>query len=227
MSGTGTPSHPYRRTLPTKPETGDLTKLDRTLQEASSAILRAEQDELAGQFQNLTIQHPTSDSEPPDDTTMSNLSPDVLRQIIEGLGLSVPKKNEIRINPPDVFNGETAKAKEFKRTCQSYLRLNEKVYDDSTRQITFVLSYMRNGRASEWAQFWTTKLETPGITYSIHEFWNDFDKAFISADAKGEARSKLYALRQTNSADKYNTQFQMFATQAEIEEYNALVEPYQ
>lgn len=135
-------------------------------------------------------------------------------------------KGEVRLNPPDAFSGEHAKAREFMRACKLYLSLNGHVYATDARQISFVLSYMRSGRSAEWAQYWATKIAADA-TETIGEFWKAFEKAFISSDTAADARVKLHELRQTGTADEYNAQFQTLAAQGEIKEYNSLLELYQ
>lgn len=235
-SGTHTPNPPYPRGSPTKKNTATPDTVANTLKAASEAISHTEGNTLAQQIDSLRLSdeqhdptHTPVETQLPDKMTSQTIDPVLIKTILDQLGFTGPstKIHEIRINTPDVFSGDYPKAKEFRRACEAYLRLNDQVYGSDDKKITFVLSYMRNGRASEWAQYWTTKITSePGI-HSIHQFWTEFDKAFITTDAAGEARSKLYALRQSGTADEYNAQFQMLATQAGITEYTALVEPYQ
>ena len=146
---------------------------------------------------------------------------------LERIMASKQRRPEIRLATPEPFDGTPTNAREFLRACKAYLRLNEHIYDSDVAKILFILSYFKKGVATDWAESWNKNVVDQPDHAWYAEFVTAFETAFISADLAAEARCKLLALRQTGSADEYNAQFQLLASQAGIKQYEGLEQLYQ
>ena len=77
---------------------------------------------------------------------------DHIDTIIEAIQNNQKKDSkEIRIGIPEPFDGTAETAKTWISTVQAYLGVNEHIYYNAHRQITFVLSLMKSGQPAEWA----------------------------------------------------------------------------
>ena len=135
---------------------------------------------------------------------------------------------EIGINRPQPFDGNAEDLEQFVTSCRVYFTMNEHIYNTNTKKILFILSYCTKGKAAVFtSHFLDTQLaQVPNMT--MDQFYlNHFYPAFIGTDSKGEAKRKLDHLRQTKRADEYINQFIMLAHQANITEYEALVQRFQ
>ena len=157
------------------------------------------------------------------------MSDQAVQALLQSMQRPEGRSPELRLNLPDSFDGDPKTARHFITTCKAYLRLNAHIYTSETAKILFVLSFMKKGQAAEWALYWHEKIqgERPATQDWFAEFCNQFESAFITTDAAAEARVKLMGLRQSGTADEYNAQFQMLASQAGISEYAGLEQLYQ
>ena len=57
----------------------------------------------------------------------------------------------VKINAPEVFDGDRRKAQIFLRQCQLYMMGRKRDFEDDTAKIAFTLSYMRGGPAKRWS----------------------------------------------------------------------------
>ncbi|THH00284.1 hypothetical protein EW145_g7105 [Phellinidium pouzarii] len=141
---------------------------------------------------------------------------------------------EARISKPNNFDGDKGYARRFLSSCEAYLSLNEQVYNTNKRKIIFVLSFMLEKAAGDWATNCTTIVlapnpitNTPTGFGTWQNFINDFRNTFITTNDSADARCQLLNIKQTGTADDYNTQFQSLVTCSNISDKNALSEMYQ
>ncbi|THH04340.1 hypothetical protein EW145_g5593 [Phellinidium pouzarii] len=141
---------------------------------------------------------------------------------------------EARISKPNNFDGDKGYACHFLSSCEAYLSLNEQVYNTDKGKIIFVLSFMLEKAAGDWATNRTTIAlapnpitNTPTSFSTWQNFVNDFRNMFITTDNSADARCQLLNIKQTGTADDYNTQFRSLITRSNISDKNAHSEMYQ
>ncbi|THG98196.1 hypothetical protein EW145_g7465, partial [Phellinidium pouzarii] len=120
---------------------------------------------------------------------------------------------EARLSKPNNFDGNKNYACCFLSSCQAYLSLNEQIYNTDKSKIIFVLSFMQEKAAGDWATNRTTVALAPNPTTNTPtsfgtwvDFLNDFRNTFITTNDSADARCQLLNIKQTGTADDYNTQ---------------------
>ena len=109
--------------------------------------------------------------------------------------------------PPEVFDGNRAKAKEYMRSFKCWWALNEEktVFDIPYKQVALCLSYMKGPKIEDWAeaqQEFMNEKKTNGRLANFESHWRDFEKAFkdsftdIAESVKAE--NDLKSLRMTS-----------------------------
>ncbi|KAI5115466.1 hypothetical protein M0805_005298 [Coniferiporia weirii] len=151
--------------------------------------------------------------------------------------MTVPK--EINLTKPNKFNGDQKYAHCFLSSCKTYLCLNQHIYTTDELKINFVLSFMQEGSAGDWAINKETlasaftkdkdsKTLSTTVGYGIWgNFKNDFKNTFITTDDAVEASQQLISLKQTGTMDDYNNQFQSLVTQSGMAGDNNLIPLYE
>ncbi|THG93772.1 hypothetical protein EW145_g8282 [Phellinidium pouzarii] len=101
---------------------------------------------------------------------------------------------EAHISKPNNFDGNKGYAHRFLSSCEAYLSLNEQVYNTNKRKIIFVLSFMLEKAARDWATNCTTIAlapnpitNTPTGFGTWQNFVNDFRNTFITTDNSANA----------------------------------------
>ncbi|THG95773.1 hypothetical protein EW145_g7898 [Phellinidium pouzarii] len=151
------------------------------------------------------------------------------------INMSTPAPTgEAHLSKPNNFDGDKSYAHCFLSSCQAYLSLNEQIYNMDKSKIIFVLSFMQEKAAGDWATNHTTVALAPNPTTNTPtgfgtwvDFLNDFRNTFITTDDSADARCQLLNIKQTGTADDYNTQFRSLVTRSNISDKNALSEMYQ
>lgn len=62
------------------------------------------------------------------------------------------KPKELQICKPRTFSGDRREIRDFIADLRLYLSVNEKIYDDSEKKISFALSFIRGGEAGRWKE---------------------------------------------------------------------------
>ncbi|KAI5116175.1 hypothetical protein M0805_006870 [Coniferiporia weirii] len=146
---------------------------------------------------------------------------------------------EINLVKPNEFDGTKEYARRFLSSCKTYLHVNKHIYDTDELKINFVLSFMQTRMAGDWA----INRESIASAYAVDSkgnklstivgygmwdnFVKDFKTTFITTDDTNEAQQALLKLKQTGTADDFNTQFQSLTTQSGITSPEALITLYQ
>ncbi|THH11095.1 hypothetical protein EW145_g883 [Phellinidium pouzarii] len=101
---------------------------------------------------------------------------------------------EARLSKPNNFDGDKSYAHRFLSSCQAYLSLNERIYNTDKSKIIFVLSFMQEKAAGDWATNRTTIALAPNPTTNTPtsfgtwvDFLNDFRNTFITTDDSADA----------------------------------------
>ena len=65
--------------------------------------------------------------------------------------------SKLHLRQPNNFNGSSSKASAWMDSIQLYLLINETLYDNNWKKITFSLSFIKKGSAATWASIFTKK----------------------------------------------------------------------
>ena len=126
------------------------------------------------------------------------------------------------IAKPDDFDGKTENFLAFYRQCRLYIRSNKRHFSTDKSKILLVLSHMKSGLASKWADNFVDEAEEPDssddksapgyVPEMTFGTWKDFEtrlkESFGNPNQQKEAQKKLHELKQgTMTAEEF---FQMF-----------------
>ena len=130
------------------------------------------------------------------------------------------RKGELKLNQPKPFTGKREDLKKFLQDINLYLHVNDKVYNDDIKKISFALSFMNDGDAASWKeQLLEEAMKKDPINLGTwSEFKKDLKTAFQPYDAPGDALEEMKALHMGNgSIEEHNTQFKMAITKSELD----------
>lgn len=123
--------------------------------------------------------------------------------------------------PPD-FDGDRTKGMAFLNSCQTYIRLCPKEFQDEQTKIVWAMSYMKSGRAQKWTARifrWEQLPENLHSTRFIdwEDFRDEFKAEFTPAHADSLAINRLEStayFQKLRSLDDYIDEFQDLVTEA-------------
>jgi len=119
--------------------------------------------------------------------------------------------------PPEVFDGNRAKAKEYMRSFKHWWVLNEEktVFDIPYKRVALCISYMKGPKVEDWAEAQQELMndqKSTGRLVTFESHWRDFEKAFkdtftdIAKSVKAE--NDLKSLKMTSGhIDSYIATF--------------------
>jgi hypothetical protein len=92
------------------------------------------------------------------------------------------KAKEYGMNKPTPFTGDRTKIRRFLQDCLRYLDMNQAIYNSDRLKIGFILSYMNDGEATNWKEYYLDTLEDPNTGMpnfpTLVMFLADVRKAF-------------------------------------------------
>ena len=147
---------------------------------------------------------------------------------------TIAKPIELRIGTPEAYDDSFKTSRQWLNTIQLYLLINEDVYNNNDKKITFVLSYMTKGSALTWAAtYQENSVDATGtVTLGIYvNFITKFNEDFKQRDVTGTAIAWLTTKRMILKKDQtyspplnqYISEFQNHVTQANIKDPNVLI----
>ena len=71
------------------------------------------------------------------------------------------KPTKLKINPPKPFSGKRDEFDKFLQDVILYLELNDEIYDNDKKKITYTLSFMNEGDAAAWKSQYLIEARTP------------------------------------------------------------------
>jgi hypothetical protein len=100
--------------------------------------------------------------------------------------------------------------------------MNQGIYNTDRLKIGFILSYMNDGKAANWKEYYLDTLEDPNTGMpnfpTLVMFLADVRKAFRATDRVQDTVNRLETLRQgKKTAEKLNTEFLQIVGQAGID----------
>jgi hypothetical protein len=129
------------------------------------------------------------------------------------------KAKEYGMNKPMPFTGDQTKIRRFLQNCLGYLDMNQSIYDTNQLKIGFILSYINDGEAANWKEYYLDTLEDPNTGMpkfpNLVMFLADIQKAFQAADQVRDTVNRLETLKQgKKTAEELNTEFLQIVGQA-------------
>jgi hypothetical protein len=92
------------------------------------------------------------------------------------------KAKEYGMNKPTPFTSDQMKIRQFLQDCLGYLDMNQNIYNTNQLKIGFILSYMNDGKAANWKEYYLDTLEDPTMEMpkfpTLITFLADVQKAF-------------------------------------------------
>jgi hypothetical protein len=195
------------------------------------------QDELELSASFYTEQNPTEQAQPhPYQSVVfgdyqAPVTFDIKPDPVEAIMTSIPmaqtqvvadKTKEYRMNKPTPFTGDQTKIRQFLQDCLKYLDMNQIIYNTDWLKIGFILSYMNDGKAANWKEYYLDTLEDP--TTGMPNFRTlvtllaDIQKASQATDQVWDVVNRLETLRQgKKTAKELNTEFLQIVGQAGID----------
>jgi Retrotransposon gag protein len=147
-----------------------------------------------------------------------------------------PKASEnVKLNPPKSFTGKRSNFILFMQDVYVYLKVNQLIYDDDEKKISFILSYLADGDAAVWKQqFIRTKIEeseeakTNGPNWEMYkEFVDALKKMFQPYDELAEALEDMKKLcLGDGSITEHNSRFRLLLSQTGMKDSPALTDLY-
>jgi hypothetical protein len=96
------------------------------------------------------------------------------------------KAKEYGMNKPTPFTSDRTKIRWFLQDCLGYLDMNPSIYNTDQLKIGLILSYMNDGKAANWKEYYLNTLEDPNTGMPNFPtpvtFLADVRKAFRAAD---------------------------------------------
>ncbi|ETW86532.1 hypothetical protein HETIRDRAFT_99012 [Heterobasidion irregulare TC 32-1] len=123
-------------------------------------------------------------------------------------------------NKPKDFDGTRSKYREWIYECHMYILANPTKYDTDMNKTLMVLSYMREGTASLFAQKYYfdrelreyKAMETKKAWGTFKDFLQELATAFKDKSLEQKVRQKLFTMRMgKQSADEFVTDYLMIA----------------
>ena len=139
------------------------------------------------------------------------------------------RKGELKLNQPKPFTGKREDLKKFLQDINLYLHVNDKVYNDDTKKISFALSFINDGDAASWKeQLLEEAMKKDPINLGTwSDFMKDLQTAFQPYDAPGDALEEMKALRMGNgSIEEHNARFKMAVTKSALDSTSPAVIDY-
>jgi hypothetical protein len=93
-----------------------------------------------------------------------DIKPDPIRPIMMSIPMAqtqvvADKAKEYRMNKLTSFTGDRTKIRQFLQDCLGYLDMNQSIYNTDRLKIGFILSYMNDGEAANWKEYYLNTLE--------------------------------------------------------------------
>jgi Ty3 transposon capsid-like protein/Zinc knuckle len=134
----------------------------------------------------------------------------------------VEKPKEYGMNKPTPFTSDWTKIRQFLQDCLGYLDMNQEIYNTDRLRIRFILSYMSDGEAANWKEYYLDTLEDPTMGMpkfpTLVTFLKDIRLAFWAADRVRDVVNRLETLKQGKKmAEELVTEFWQIVGQAGME----------
>ena len=133
------------------------------------------------------------------------------------------KTTEIKLNLPKIFSGKWTDLNKFIQDVTLYLTINQEVYNNDEKKITFPLLYMTEGDTMSWKEeflVWkiheADKADKDLALRSYKKVQDAIKKLFEPFDGPGDALEEMKNLQMANNGniDKHIAKFKILVTQS-------------
>ena len=125
------------------------------------------------------------------------------------------------------FYGDRKLIKKFLQECNLYILGNAKDFSTNDSKVIFILSYMDDGEAEKWKQYFIdNEVITAGsyIWPKLANFYTKVKEAFAFKDEKEDSVRKLETLKQGNrNAKEMTNKFWLLVAKAGLDEDNQVL----
>ena len=125
------------------------------------------------------------------------------------------------------FHGDRKLIRKLLQECNLYIIGNSKDFPDDASKIIFILSYMDDGEAEKWKQYYINNEVITARNYvwpKASDFYTKVKEAFAFKDEKEDSVRKLETLKQGNrNAEEMTNEFQLLVTKAGLNEDNQML----
>jgi Retrotransposon gag protein len=157
-------------------------------------------------------------------------------KIIETIGTMTRASENIKLNPPKPFTGKQSDFILFMQDVFVYLKVNQLIYNNDEKKISFILSYRAGGDAAVWKQqFIQAKIEESLEANTDKPDWENYKefvetlkKTFQPYDEPAEALEDMKKLcLGDGSIMEHNSRFRLLVSQTGMKDSLALTDLYQ
>jgi Ty3 transposon capsid-like protein len=156
-----------------------------------------------------------------------------MAETIETIATMTPEN--IKLNPPKRFTGKRSDFILFMQDVYVYLKVNQLIYNNDEKKISFILSYLADGDAAVWKQqFIQTKIEESEEAKTDEPNWGTY-KEFVEALKKtfqpyNEPAEALENMKKLHLGDgsitEHNSRFRLLVSQTGMKDSLALTDLY-
>ena len=138
-------------------------------------------------------------------------------------------KNDAKthLKKPTPFHGDRKLIKKFLQECDLYILGNSKDFPTNDSKVIFILSYMDDGEAEKWKQYFINNeviTAGPYVWPKLSKFYAKVKEAFAFEDKKEDSVRKLETLKQGNrNAEEMTNEFRLLVTKARLNEDNQML----
>jgi Retrotransposon gag protein len=149
--------------------------------------------------------------------------------------MTTKASEKIKLNPPTPFTGKQNEFVLFMQDIYIYLKVNQYLYDNDDKKISFILSYLSGGDAAIWKQqFIQTKIEEHEQEKTEEPNWGTYkdfvdalQKTFRPYDEPAEALEDMKKLcLGDNSITEHNSRFRLLVSQTGMTDSPTLIDLY-
>jgi Ty3 transposon capsid-like protein len=167
-----------------------------------------------------------------DTPTLDTLTTTIQGETMADTIVTTGASDKIKLNPPTPFTGKQNKFVLFMQDIYVYLKVNWNTYDNDSKKISFILSYLTGGDAAIWKQqFIQMKIEEQKTKEPDWKKYKDFIEAlkrtFQPYDKLAEALEDMKKLRLSdNSITEHNSRFRLLVSKTGMKDSLALTDLY-
>ena len=150
---------------------------------------------------------------------------DDLLRALQTLTMATAAKTHLKKLTP--FHGDRKLIKKFIQECDLYIIGNLKDFPNDDSKVIFILSYMDDGAAEKWKQYYINNEVITARSYiwpKLANFYTKLREAFAFEDKKEDSVRKLETLKQGNrNAEELTNKFQLLVAKAGLDEDNQML----
>jgi Retrotransposon gag protein len=151
------------------------------------------------------------------------------------LTTTLKASENVKLNPPKPFTGKRSDFILFMQDVYVYFKVDQLIYNNDKKKISFILSYLAEGDAAVWKQqFIQTKIKESKEAKTDEPNWGTY-KEFVDAlkktlqpyDKPAEALKGMKKLRLGDgSITEHNSRFRLLMSQTGMKDSLALTDLY-